>query len=745
MCNGLIIAQGLTLAAIDFTGWLLSAWALFQIILGFSVIIFVHELGHFGLAKWANVRVEKFCIGFGRELFGFTRGETRYGFNILPLGGYVKMLGQEDFEVDESGEMRVKDDPRSFPNKPIGHRMLIVSGGVVMNVIFAALLFTAVFMIGKEVGVTEIGFVLPDSPADVAGLLVGDTIREIDGQKINDFTEISMAIMLADPHKTLDFHIERGGESIHLNVLPINSESANALQVGISPAMTALIVAVGSDFDDQQDNQPHAGDTVILVDGQEVNDANANQMMYRILHEFSRDHTVTVERREDPENPDSPVHRHQVNFTPRPRLAPSDRNDPDSGNLLGLRPLVQFAGVVEDSPAQRAGIRPDDLVLLWEDTPFPTGTQIRESIARNPDKVIAIRVRHGDGEEEDLWVRPAAKRHLLGADDPPQIGALYGTMADEVLLIGNVIETVHGRPTAAAQAGIPAGALILEVDGHSVGRWHELVDRFIQAAGTTVPMAYRDPDGSVKTVDFHIPPSLRTVLGLPVSSYIWAINGKSTVTVEIDSRRTPAWVNRPHALHQVLRENVGRTIELTYMESAFSAKQKTELEVTEDMIDPWMGRIAYDANPSVGLAQATKLLQTSNPIVAMGIGIKKTEYFILNVYTTIRRMVFSRSVGVENMAGPLGIIKIGSDVAKRGFADLLYLLAILSANLAVINFLPLPIVDGGLMVFLIIEKIKGAPVSVKTQMVTQVIGLALIALAFVFVTYQDVLRITGGS
>ena len=155
MCNGLIIAQGLTLAAFDITGWLLSAWALFQIILGFSVIIFVHELGHFGLAKWANVRVEKFCIGFGRELFGFTRGETRYGFNILPLGGYVKMLGQEDFEVDESGEMRVKDDPRSFPNKPIGHRMLIVSGGVVMNVIFAALKFTAEFTIGKEVGDAE--------------------------------------------------------------------------------------------------------------------------------------------------------------------------------------------------------------------------------------------------------------------------------------------------------------------------------------------------------------------------------------------------------------------------------------------------------------------------------------------------------------------------------------------------------------------------------------------------------------
>ncbi|MCH7721120.1 MAG: site-2 protease family protein [Planctomycetes bacterium] len=479
-----------------------------------------------------------------------------------------------------------------------------------------------------------------------------------------------------------------------------------------------------------------------IQDGQEVNEANANQMMYRILRERSRVRAVTVERPEDPENPDSPVRRLEVKIKPHPRFAPSDRDDPDSGHLLGLTPLVQFVSVEEDSPAERAGIRPDDIVLAWGRTSFPTGTQILESIAQSAEAEIAIRVRRGDGEEEDLWVRPAVRKHLLRADDPPQIGASFYTIAYDVLLIGNLFPTVHGRLTAAAEAGIPAGALILEVDGHSVGRWNELVDRFVQAAGTTVPLAYRDRDGTVKTVGFRVPPSLRTVLGLPVTSIILGIDDQSRVTVEIDNRRMSASVNYPPALHEILRQNVGRTVEVTYRDSAFARKQTAEVGVTDDMIDPWVGRIGYDV--SVMPAQATKILRTSNPIVAMGIGIRKTEYFILSVYTTIRRMVFSRSVGVENLAGPLGIIKIGSDVAKRGFADLLYLLAILSANLAVINFLPLPIVDGGLMVFLIIEKIKGAPVSVKTQAVTQVIGLALIALVFVFVTYQDVLRIAAG-
>src|SRR3989304_3475901 len=93
-------------------GALTSAWHWFLVFVGFSLVIFVHELGHFIAAKACGVRVDKFAIGFGREVFGWTRGETRYALNLLPLGGYVKMLGQEDFAVDKSGEIQVKDDPR---------------------------------------------------------------------------------------------------------------------------------------------------------------------------------------------------------------------------------------------------------------------------------------------------------------------------------------------------------------------------------------------------------------------------------------------------------------------------------------------------------------------------------------------------------------------------------------------------------------------------------------------------------
>ncbi len=104
------------------------------------------------------------------------------------------------------------------------------------------------------------------------------------------------------------------------------------------------------------------------------------------------------------------------------------------------------------------------------------------------------------------------------------------------------------------------------------------------------------------------------------------------------------------------------------------------------------------------------------------------------------RTCAKRNVGVKNVSGPVGIISRAVDLAKEGFVELLFFLAFLSVNLAVINFMPLPVMDGGLMVFLIIEKIKGKPLSIKTQMVSTIVGLALIVICFLLVTIQDIAR-----
>jgi regulator of sigma E protease len=154
-------------------------------------------------------------------------------------------------------------------------------------------------------------------------------------------------------------------------------------------------------------------------------------------------------------------------------------------------------------------------------------------------------------------------------------------------------------------------------------------------------------------------------------------------------------------------------------------------------------RIDYNVADTLLTELVMTKVQVRNPLVAMGIGLQKTYYFIEQVYIMMKRMVFTRSVSFDQVSGPVGIVKIGSEVASQDLTKLLYFLALISANLAVINFLPLPIVDGGLFMFLIIEKIKGSPISLRVMVATQVIGIVLIIGVFLFVTFKDLQKLFG--
>jgi regulator of sigma E protease len=203
----------------------------------------VHELGHFLAAKWAGVRVERFAIGFGKEIVGFTRGETRYSFNILPLGGYVKMLGQEDFVVDKSGELKVKDDPTSFTSKTIGQRMVIISAGVIMNLFFAAIAFAIVVMVGRPQQPSVVGMVVDGSPAARAGLQPGDRIVAINGEPVENWAGLTARITLSDPGENLVLDVIRNGKPLEDKpvVLPEFKADAKVRQIGVAPGMNRRV------------------------------------------------------------------------------------------------------------------------------------------------------------------------------------------------------------------------------------------------------------------------------------------------------------------------------------------------------------------------------------------------------------------------------------------------------------------------------------------------------------------------
>src|SRR6201981_3234544 len=146
-------------------------------VLGFMILI--HEFGHYAVAKLLGVRVEQFAIGFGKRLVGFRRGETDYRINAIPLGGYVKMSGENPMD-------QRTDDPREFMSHSRWHRFLIAIAGPVMNILLAILLLTGVFFIHYEYPAVfdqppVIGWVLKDTAAAKAGFQVGDRITRIDG------------------------------------------------------------------------------------------------------------------------------------------------------------------------------------------------------------------------------------------------------------------------------------------------------------------------------------------------------------------------------------------------------------------------------------------------------------------------------------------------------------------------------------------------------------------------------------
>jgi len=153
----------------------------------FGLLVISHEFGHFITAKRAGIRVDEFAIGFPPRLLKFRRGETLYTINLLPLGGYVRMPGENGEMTDEAGNY----DPRSFASKPAGTRAAVLLAGVTMNFILAFLLFTAFAAAGQPQYTRVIKSVVAGSPAAHAGLKGGDTILSIDGHPVKYFSDIT--------------------------------------------------------------------------------------------------------------------------------------------------------------------------------------------------------------------------------------------------------------------------------------------------------------------------------------------------------------------------------------------------------------------------------------------------------------------------------------------------------------------------------------------------------------------------
>lgn len=665
-------------------------FSLIQLVIGFGLIVFVHELGHFLAAKYVGIRVEQFALGFGPAVFswrkgmGFRRGsgekeyeritksetpdankvdaatlgDTEYRVNWVPLGGYVKMLGQDDTKPGV-----VVDNPRSYTSKSISARMLVISAGVFMNILFAGIAFMILFMTGLKVPEAVVGSVVPMAPAQfamradgsAAPLQVGDKLLSIDGTPLyNDFRKIALNIALAKKGETLNVEVQRtSGKVEMLKITPRAMGQGSMQLLGIGIGLPALLQ--GPDLADAEarkafdripaDRRPAGGgEKITRVAGQDVKVDEYYKLDAALQQSDGQPVPVTVTAA-DGKTRSAMVKPILATPAMVEGIAPA-----------GMQPRPVIVGIDERS-SSFGKLKDDDIVIAissnGDTLNYPSVNSLMQWIrsAGEAGSKMTLTVLRGDKEVTvaDVVANLRIDKSTKG------LGIGIGVDQDHAVLS----QAVKGSTAAA----LPAGSTILAVDGTGVKTWSDVIK---------------------------------------------------------DLRKVEA----------------GKTVVITASQSMDKASSAYAIELRPADVQ-YLANMRYTAD--IVLKDMRDARKTTNPLLAAWWGVDETRDSIRQVYVTLKRLI-EGSVPLSGMAGPLGMAQMGVRVASQGLDYLLWFLAIISANLAVVNFLPIPVVDGGHFLFLIIEKIQGKPISEKTMAVAQYIGLGLILAVFVLVTYQDVLR-----
>jgi regulator of sigma E protease len=594
----------------------------FLVILGVGFLIFVHELGHFAVAKWADVKVEAFSLGFGPALLKWTRGETEYRLSIVPLGGYVKMAGEG---LPES-ETHV--DPRELRAKSAGVRAAVFSAGVVMNAVTAIILFIVVFAVGVDLPPPVVGPIEPGSSAWKAGLQPGDRILDINGHQPIDFEDMFTEMAYASQDEDLHVEFERDGV-VHEAVLRATRPEGGAIPtVGIRlhlPSTGRVRVADGGPA---AEAGLRSGDRIVSVEGQRPD--HPRHILYLLLE---RRTPVRVEVERDGE------------------ILPFEITPRSSGGkkLIGISPYDgAVVSVLPGSPAADAGLEVGDRLVRLGDTPVPGFRDLLAALLALPPPASPVLTVLRDGREVGLplpYETFGERQRILESirfDD--QSSTRFSYVSEEVL---------PGNPVR--RAGIPEGALITEVNGQPVSNWSEMIAKIADAGRAPIRLGWKLGDGEEQT-----------------SGPLEKVAGKH---FDLGFQ----WI----AAKERVREDIG---------------------------------------------------------TAIVVGWERSLLIVGRVAKTIRG-IFTGSISGQALGGPVTIFRVASTYAEQSVMELLLFLGLLSVNLAFINLLPIPILDGGHLLFLLIEKVKGSPVSEKTFGVAQWVGLSLILALLVYVTFNDILRL----
>jgi regulator of sigma E protease len=677
------------------------------VMLGFGAVVLVHEFGHFIVAKLGGIKVEAFSMFMPPTLIGLQRteagirirffpafsskegepenkgfvfgkpgkaGDTEYRLGLIPFGGYVKLLGQEDV-----GPVRQNNDPRSFANKPVRIRIPVIAAGVTFNAISAAIIFMVIFLIGIRLPPPVVGDIEPNSPAAKAGLKTGDEIVEINGQSRDlDFSNIQLSAALSGRSEPVSMTVRRRDNSVEqISMVAFKPPDSPIKRFGVGQPVSLTIAKLtppdAAILKRQMGLEP--ADQIVAVEGKPVEhywqfaDLAKSVLTLKI--------PVTVKRGAE------------LVQTELPReVAPmSGQSNSDLSNVYSMVPRLRVDAVsvppqlsvsrrilralrLTGRSEERQGatgvaqLQYGDVILAIGDIENPTYEELRKTTGESQDKSLTIKVLRIDpntGQEQPVTLTvtprldPSINRVVIGF--VPTLDVTHTVVAATVSIAG-------GPP----KLDIPRGARVTAVNGRSVADYYDIIREIRRADAQPVTLEYRQEGGA-----------------------------EGGVTLQ------PAVAQMPVRF------------------------------------DPQMAAV-------VPFQPLDRLYRADSLLHALNMGYRRTVMFIDQTYVTLLRLI-GGLLSPKLLMGPVGIMVASYQiVSEQSAVTYAYFLGLISASIAVLNLLPMPPFDGGLIVLMLIEKVKGSAISEKTQSILATTGWMLVLALLLYVTvFADLARLVGAQ
>lgn len=744
------------------TNFISVVWRVVLVVLGVNMLVIVHEFGHFIVARMCGVRCDKFYIWFdayGFKLFSFKKGDTEYGLGWLPLGGYVKMLGQEDnpggiqAEIDRAKaenaekESELSDEekkergekikelenqlyaPDSYLAKNVFQRMAIISAGVIMNIIFAVVCATGAALMGTPETSAKVGFVSPGSPAWLAGMQPGDEIVAIGENEKPIFSSILVACM---DRKELEFKVVRPGsqEPEILRITPRVDKGALTPMIGVGPSPSLQLA-------ETSDNRPY-----------ELSfDENETARIIEALGALKGTEQL-------------------VSMNNQPVSSPADYLR--LSNLFINQPVEYvFAPTINKRGGEAVVDESKDKI----------------TVILPPERAADIGVRLTMGEIVEIRPNSVAEKAGLIAQEVDENGEIV-KHGDVILEIDNepvldpltfpyTIFNLTGRETSLAGSDDASNTsafrsivLTVERDGARievpvtlprVAPYGGLSDRRGVLASDTLGVAYQvkpvvaGVDGSVmltKSPLGGVLVGLKASIANPGSdapeslrSTFKTLVGKGVDKFEKGALVDVTWKAEAKAGNLDLGAVTWFSTVLPYLPNGTPVVATVACRDGEETtIETKVKREGEAFVASRGLLFGVDAVyqRAGSFGEALSFGVDKTIEAASQVFVFLKNV--GKNVSAKALGGPGLIVGTAYEAAGRNDGVFLLFLCLISANLAVVNFLPIPVLDGGHMVFLLYEAITRRKPNEKIQIGLSYVGLILILSLMGWVIFLDVMR-----